>query len=185
MGLTAQQVHLLELAAQLHDVGKIGVPDEILKKEDELTPEEYSIVKNHCRLGKHMFEQMDERQWAFAKQHSEMGSELLRASESPLIQMASRIALTHHEHWDGSGYPLGLSGEAIPLEGRITAVADVFDALCSERPYKAAFPITECFRIIEERSGSQFDPAVVEAFMRSKNAIVNVQIELADTEQLR
>lgn len=183
LGLTEQQIHILELAAQLHDVGKIGVPEEILRKEGKLTPDEFSIVQQHCRLGKHMFEQMDERQWAFTKQHPELGSELLRASASPLIQMASRIALTHHEHWDGSGYPLGLAGEAIPLEGRITAVADVFDALCSERPYKPAFPIHQCFSIIEERSGTQFDPTVVEAFMASKTAVVDVHLELADTEQ--
>lgn len=185
LGLTNQQVYILELAAQLHDVGKIGVPDEILKKRGRLTPDEYEIVKRHCKFGKNMFERMDETQWAFVRMHPELGSQLLNASRSPLIQMASRIALTHHEHWDGSGYPLGLKGEAIPLEGRITAVADVFDALASERPYKPAMAQHTCFDAISELRGTQFDPQVVDAMLSCRDAISEVHIEFADTCQAK
>lgn len=93
-----------------------------------------------------------------------------------------RVALTHHEKWDGSGYPLGLAGEDIPIEGRITAVADVFDALSSRRPYKAAFPLAKCVEILEEGRGAHFDPKVLDAFHACQDAIVAVQIEYADTE---
>ena len=96
--------------------------------------------------------------------------------------MAARIALTHHEWWDGNGYPLGLAGEDIPLEGRITAVADVFDALSSKRPYKRPFPREKCFQIISEERGTHFDPQVVDAFFSMRDAIVKIQIELADTD---
>ena len=96
--------------------------------------------------------------------------------------MAARIALTHHEHWDGSGYPLGLAGEDIPLEGRITAVADVFDALSSVRPYKPAYPIDTCFNILRSDSGSHFDPRVIEAFFQQREQVVRTQLELADAE---
>lgn len=182
LGLSEQQTHILELAAQLHDVGKIGVPDSILRKQGKLTPDEYRTVQQHCRLGKHMFEQMDERQAAFMRQHPKMGRELLGGAHSPLIQMASRIALTHHEHWDGSGYPLGLKGTGIPLEGRITAIADVFDALSCRRPYKPAYPLHECFDLVEEMSGAQFDPEVVDAFLSSRAEVTEVYIQHADKE---
>lgn len=181
LGLSEQQLHMLELAAQLHDVGKIGIPGEILRKQGKLTSDEYAIVKRHCKMGKQMFERMDERQSRFLREHPSFDSELLN-SHSPLIQMASRIALTHHEHWDGHGYPLGLSGEQIPLEGRITAVADVFDALSTKRPYKAAFPLDECFAILQEHSGTQFDPTIVDVFLKARSAVTDVFIEYSDTE---
>ncbi len=96
--------------------------------------------------------------------------------------MAATIALSHHEKWDGSGYPLGLAGEDIPMEGRITAVADVFDALSSKRPYKAAFPLNQCLQIIEEGRGKHFDPQVVDAFFHSRAEIVKIQLQYADVE---
>lgn len=100
----------------------------------------------------------------------------------PILEMARRIALTHHERWDGSGYPLGLAGEDIPLEGRITAVADVFDALSSKRPYKPAFPLQKCFAIMEEGRGMQFDPEVLDAFFARRDDIIQIQIDSADTD---
>ena len=96
--------------------------------------------------------------------------------------MAYRIALTHHERWDGTGYPIGLSGEDIPLEGRITAVADVFDALSSERPYKKAFPVDECFRILTDGRGSYFDPDVIDAFFKQRSEVVKVQMDYLDVD---
>src|SRR5262249_44410331 len=107
---------------------------------------------------------------------------IVDAGRSPILMMARRIGLTHHERWDGTGYPLGLAGEDIPVEGRITAVADVFDALSSKRVYKRAFPLEKCFQILHEGRGTQFDAAVVDAFMDGRDRIVQVQIDLADTE---
>lgn len=96
--------------------------------------------------------------------------------------MAKRIAMTHHERWDGKGYPLGLAGEDIPIEGRITAVADVFDALSSKRAYKPAFPLAKCFQILSEGRGTQFDPVVIDAFFARREEIVEIQINLSDAE---
>jgi len=180
MGLDANQVHLLELAAQLHDVGKIGIPVELLKKEGPLTDEEYRIVQDHCLIGKGMFDQIDEHQWDFCRQHPALGNEMSNPMQSPLVQMASRIALTHHEYFDGSGYPLGLAGNDIPLEGRITAVADVFDALTCRRPYKQAYSVTRSFEILQQGRSSQFDPDVLDAFFQQRDDIVAIQIQYAD-----
>ncbi len=103
-------------------------------------------------------------------------------NSSPIITMAAKIALSHHEKWDGTGYPLGLAREDIPLSGRITAVADVFDALASKRPYKPAFPLDKCFAIIEEGSGTHFDPSVAEAFLACREAVVDVRMQFADVD---
>lgn len=106
----------------------------------------------------------------------------METGRSPILEMARRIALTHHEKWDGTGYPLGLAGEDIPLEGRITAVADVFDALSSKRPYKAAFPLDRCLTIMEEGRGKHFDPNILDAFFARRSDIIQVQIDAADTD---
>jgi putative two-component system response regulator len=103
---------------------------------------------------------------------------MLLPGQSPMLEMATRIALTHHEWWDGSGYPQGLKGTDIPLEGRITAVADVFDALSSKRPYKPAFPLEKCWSIIQSESGTHFDPAIVEAFVARRREIERIQRDL-------
>lgn len=182
LGLDATTVGMIEQAAQLHDVGKIGVPDEILLKPGRLTPEEFERMQKHTLFGRKIVEQMSEREWEKLRQHVQIGCRILEAPRSPLLSMAARIALTHHERWDGSGYPLGLAGEDIPLEGRITAVADVFDALSSHRPYKPSYPVDKCFSILRAESGSHFDPAVIEAFFRERDQIVQTQLELADTE---
>lgn len=184
LGFTPHEAHILELAAQLHDVGKIAVPDAILLKEGKLDPDEYAVMQKHCALGKRVFERMDGQQFAALREHASLGGTVLGSAQSPLIRMASRIALTHHEWWNGEGYPLGLAGTDIPLEGRITAVADVFDALSSRRPYKPAFPMSKCFDILEENKGRQFDPEVLEAFFRRREDVVSVQLEYADVEDL-
>jgi putative two-component system response regulator len=107
---------------------------------------------------------------------------MIGVGSSPLLRMASEIALTHHERWDGNGYPIGLKGTDIPLSGRIVAVADVFDALSSKRVYKPAFPIDKCFEILKEESGTHFDPDVVDAFMKVRDEIVRIRIDLADVD---
>jgi len=114
--------------------------------------------------------------------HTEFGGKIVDVGNSPILKMAKRIAMTHHERWDGTGYPLRLAGEDIPLEGRITAVADVFDALSSKRSYKPAFPLEKCFQILNEARGSQFDPAVVDAFFARRDEIIQVQINFSDAD---
>lgn len=180
LGLSESVVLMLQQAAQLHDVGKVGIPDEILLKPGKLSPEEFERMQQHTLFGKRIVERMGDNEWSRLRQHVLIGSKILDVPRSPLLTMAARIALTHHERWDGSGYPLGLAGEDIPLEGRITAVADVFDALSSRRPYKPAYPVDKCFEIISEESGTHFDPKVVAAFISQRESIVQTQIELAD-----
>jgi putative two-component system response regulator len=142
LGLPAAQVEILRRAAPLHDVGKIGIPDAILLKPGKLTAEEVVTMQRHTTIGE----------------------ALLAGSSSPWLQLAAEIALTHHERWDGTGYPAGLAGTDIALTGRIVAVADVFDALTHVRPYKPAWPVDEALAEIERQSGRQFDPCVVAAF---------------------
>lgn len=140
VGMNETDADLLMLASPMHDVGKIGVPDSILKKPGKLTPDE----------------------WALMQQHVHFGALILGDQDSELLQMAKTIALTHHEKWDGSGYPAGLAGEDIPLVGRITALADVFDALTSVRPYKRAWSLDEAVDYIRRERGRHFDPLLVD-----------------------
>ena len=139
-------------------MGKVGIPDMILLKPGTLSPDEFELMQRHCIYGKRTFEPMSRDEWRMFKSHTFLGEMIMDVRSSPIITMAAKIALTHHEKWDGSGYPMGLSGEDIPLAGRITAVADVFDALSSKRPYKPAFPLERCFAIMEEGRGTHFDP---------------------------
>lgn len=143
LGLDDEQILLLKAAAPMHDVGKIAVPNEILRKPEPLTPGERAEMERHA----------------------EAGHEILAGSESELLQMAARIALTHHEWFDGSGYPRGLKGEEIPIEGRIVAVADVFDALLSDRPHRPAMSLEQTVEIIRDGRETQFDPEVVDALL--------------------
>lgn len=143
LGLPAGQITLLRLAAPLHDVGKLAIPDRVLLKPGKLSAGEWEVMKTHA----------------------ELGSRLLSGSNSPVLQMAAVIAVTHHERWDGTGYPKGLSAEAIPLVGRVVAVADVFDALTHVRPYKPAWTVERAIQEIERGAGGQFDPRVVAAFL--------------------
>ncbi len=141
MGLDDHQVALLRQAAPLHDIGKLALPDAILLKRGRFTADEFEAMKRHTVLGARM----------------------LSNSRSAVLQMAEQIALTHHERWDGGGYPAGLTGEAIPVAGRIIAVADVFDALTHERPYKPAWSLDDAMAEIVRSSGTQFDPCIVDA----------------------
>ena len=142
-GLSADQVALVRRAAPLHDVGKIGIPDTILLKPGRLTPAEFEEVKAHTSIGARM----------------------LAGRGFPLLEMAEQIALTHHERWDGGGYPYGIEGESIPLVGRIVALADVFDALTHDRPYKSAWSVGDALAEIRSQRGRQFDPALTDAFV--------------------
>src|SRR4029077_16929578 len=130
-------------------------------------------------IGKSVLEPMTDTEWQTLRAHPEVGSRIIGEPEFDLMRMAARIALTHHEWWDGTGYPLGLSGEDIPLEGRITAVADVYDALSSKRPYKPPFPCDKCFAIMEMERGQHFDPVILDAFFARKTEIIETQIRYA------
>lgn len=143
MGLPQKFVQLLRLAAPLHDIGKIGISDLILLKAGKLTDEEFSTMKKH----------------------TEIGASILSGSKSEILQLAQEIAISHHERWDGRGYPHRLSGDNIPLSGRIVSVVDVFDALTHERTYKKAWPLGEALEEIERNAGTQFDPRVVDALL--------------------
>ncbi len=182
MGLDPQFVELIEHAAPLHDMGKVGIPDMILLKPGTLSPDEFELMKRHCIYGKRTFEPMSRDEWRMFKSHTFLGEMIMDVRSSPIITMAAKIALTHHERWDGNGYPMGLSGEDIPLAGRITAVADVFDALSSKRPYKPAFPLERCFAIMEEGRGTHFDPKVLDAFLAAREDIVEIRMEYIDVE---
>lgn len=182
LGYSPTQVEALEQAAQLHDVGKIGIPDAILHKPGKLDPDEYDFIKKHAAYGKQIIECMPEGEWQNLKHHTKLGGQLLDVKSEPIMRMASRIALTHHEWWNGEGYPLGLAGEDIPIEGRITAVADVYDALSSARPYKKPFPREKCFEMLEEKRGTQFDSRVLDAFFARADDIIGIQIRYADLE---
>ncbi|MGO2510665.1 response regulator [Marinomonas polaris] len=148
-------------AAPMHDVGKIGISDAILLKPGKLTPEE----------------------WEKMKLHTVYGGEIFSEDDDPMLQIAKTIALTHHEKWDGSGYPNGLKGEEIPLEGRIVAIADVLDALMSKRPYKEPWTLDDSLTYIEENSGSHFDPNLVPILKNLRSQIVSIRQQYPDREK--
>ena len=150
LGRPNDEVELIAQAAPLHDIGKIGIPDSILLKPGKLSDEEFEVIKEHTTIG----------------------AEMLSGSESRLLRLAEQIALTHHERWDGGGYPAGLSGAEVPLAGRLVSVADVFDALTHHRPYKRAWPLADAVQEILDQAGRQFDPAVVDAFSRLDHAML-------------
>ncbi|GAA4029395.1 HD-GYP domain-containing protein [Actimicrobium antarcticum] len=152
LGMGTAEQDLLGDAAPMHDIGKVGIPDNILLKPGRLDAEEMDIMRTHAKIG----------------------ADILRGSTSPLLQVAAAIALTHHEKFDGSGYPHGLKGEQIPLYGRIIAVADVFDALTSARPYKPAWEIDRAVALIRDGSGSHFDPVCVDAFFQDWSSVMAI-----------
>jgi HD-GYP domain-containing protein (c-di-GMP phosphodiesterase class II) len=143
LGLPDSQVALIRRGAELHDVGKIGVPDTILLKMGKLTQDEFDVIKTHTSIG----------------------ARILSGGKFPLLRLAEEIAFTHHERWDGSGYA-GIRGTDIALAGRIVTVADVFDALTQQRPYKPAWPVTDAIAEIDRQRAHQFDPGIVDAFLR-------------------
>lgn len=157
-GLGSEAADIIYSTAPMHDIGKIGIPDSILLKPGKLDAEEWKIMK----------------------QHPLMGAEIIGKHENELLETARVIALSHHEKWDGSGYPLGLKGEDIPLEGRIVAIADVFDALLSVRPYKPALPLEEALHYLESQSGRHFDPQLIGAFEKAMPDILRIREIYAD-----
>jgi putative two-component system response regulator len=157
-GYSAEDAERLRLASQLHDVGKVALPDGVLLKPGKLTEQELEIVKRH----------------------TDTGYKMLLGSGSEVVQLGGLIAYTHHERWDGTGYPRGLAGEAIPQEGRIAAVADVFDALTSDRAYRAALPIKSAARIMQDERGRHFDPDLLDAFLLARPEIEQVRRLYAD-----
>ena len=158
LGWSPEDCELMLHASPMHDIGKIGVPDHILLKPGKLEPHEWDVMKSHVMIG----------------------ANLLSEDDSDLMVLARSIALTHHEKWDGSGYPNGLAGEEIPEEGRIVALADVFDALTSERPYKRAWMVDDAVEHIRGQSGLHFDPAIVSVFEAALPQILKVREQHAD-----
>lgn len=155
LGWNAYEADLLELAAPMHDTGKIGIPDAILCKPGTLNAEEWHIMRKHCQIG----------------------FDILSKSDAPIFQMAANIALCHHEQWNGSGYPNSLAGSVIPESARIVAVADVFDALTMKRPYKDAWPLDKAISMIREGAGQHFDPDMVNCFMDNLATIIDIRTD--------
>jgi len=158
MGMNADDCEQLQHASAVHDIGKIGIPDGILLKPGKLDKEEFEIMKTH----------------------SFIGAQLLSDIDSDLCRLAEKIALTHHEKWNGKGYPNGISGTDIPLEGRIAAVSDVFDALTSVRPYKTAWSVDDAIQLLIREKGNHFDPEIVDLFIDNKLKILEIKNKYAD-----
>lgn len=157
-GLSESEAELIEQAAPMHDLGKIGIPDRILLKASPLTPDEWRVMRMHPGIG----------------------AGIIGKHDAPVLKIARRIALTHHEKWDGSGYPRGLKGEEIPIVGRIVALADVFDALTSERPYKPAWPVENAVAYLREQSGKHFDPRLTSLFLELLPEVAKIRTEHPD-----
>lgn len=162
-GLPDERCELIRIASPMHDIGKIGTPDHILLKPGLFTPEEFDAITRH----------------------TEMGYRILEGSDSELLRLAATIALTHHEKFDGSGYPKGLVGEAIPLEGRIVAVADAFDALTTKRVYKPAFPPDQAMDIMRQQRGTHFDAALLDTFLASMDEVLLIKNQHHDPGDTR
>lgn len=152
VGLRSDELEILRYASPMHDIGKIGIPDRILQKPGKLDPDEWEMMKQHTVIGWRMF-------------HN---------SSSPLLKAVADIAISHHERFDGTGYPHGTKGERIPLYGRVIAIVDIFDALVSRRCYKTEWTVDDAFRHIQELSGTHLDPGLVSAFLRSKKKVLEV-----------
>jgi PAS domain-containing protein len=158
IGLDPDRCELIRLASMLHDLGKIGIEDRILLKRGVLTADEFEVMQKHVNFG----------------------HQLLSGSDAELLKLAALIAATHHEKYDGTGYPHGLKGEAIPLEGRIAAIADVFDALSSNRVYRPALPIRTCVNIMRENRGKHFDPNLLDRFLNSLDRVLRIYRQYTD-----
>lgn len=160
LGMSEEDQECLLNAAPMHDIGKVGTPDTILLKPGRLNPQEMDVMRQHALIGYN----------------------ILKSSEAKMLQLAAEIAYSHHERFDGTGYPNGLKGEAIPLAGRIVAVADVFDALTNVRPYKQAWSLDAARAFLVENSGSHFDPACVDALLRRWPAVLDIRDRLNDSD---
>ena len=161
IGFDSDRCELIQTASALHDVGKIGVPDEILLKPGSLDPEEWAIMQRHC----------------------EIGHRILTGSNAPVLVLAAEIALSHHERMDGSGYPRRLKGEEIPIEARIAAIADVFDALTSDKVYREAFSFDKAIEIMMDGRGTHFDPQLLDAFLSEKSVVLGIKDRFSDLDQ--
>lgn len=180
LGFDEEKIELLELAAQLHDLGKVAIPDSILHKPGKLDTDEYVYMQKHCAFARKILLPIHEDESKLLRTRARLGGDSKRVRKSPLLVLAARIAQTHHERWDGTGYPLGLAGEDIPVEGRMTAVADVYDALCSRRSYKPAFDHKRCLEILVEGRGTHFDPSILDVMLAQMPQIVEIQKKYND-----
>ncbi|MBI5307600.1 MAG: response regulator [Planctomycetes bacterium] len=167
LGMGRDFIETLFLAGTLHDVGKIGIPDAILLKQGKLSPEEFEVMKQHCAIGVEILSENFEAMKPFLARGTMPSHVIGGGNKNPLLAMASSIAMSHHERWDGTGYPHGLAGDRIPIEARIVALSDAYDALCSVRPYRQAYPESESLRYISKEVGKGFDPRIHEAFVKS------------------
>jgi putative two-component system response regulator len=163
LNLPAKEVKNILYASPMHDIGKIGIPDSILMKPGKLTEEEFTTMKTHTIIG----------------------ANLLAYSKSEILRYGEEVAISHHEKWNGQGYPQGLSGDRIPLVGRITGLADVFDALTSKRPYKEAFSLEKAVDIIKKERGQHFDPDLVDVFLNNITEIATIKDQVNATEDVR
>jgi len=161
LGMNRDQRIMMQYAAPMHDVGKIGIPDGVLMKAGKLTPDEFKIIKLHTVIG----------------------SRILSGTTLPLLELAKEIAISHHERWDGTGYPMGLKESDIPISGRIVAITDVFDAITSKRVYKDAWPIEQALEYLMEMRGKQFDPDIVDAFFAIEGQITSIRLSKGDTPE--
>jgi len=159
LGMAQEEAELLKRASPMHDIGKVAIPDDVLKKPGKLTDEEYDIMKTHTQIGYN----------------------LLKNSKRKLLKMAATVAHEHHEKWNGQGYPRGLKGEEIHIYGRITAIADVFDALGSDRVYKKAWELERILNLFKEERGQHFDPLIVDTFMDNLAQILHIRDQYQDT----
>ena len=161
LGMSDEEVDLILNASPMHDIGKLGIPDSILLKPGKL----------------------NEKEWEIMKTHAQIGADILGGSKSPLLEMAHEIALTHHEKWDGSGYPNQLKGEEIPIASRLSTMGDVFDALTSDRPYKEAWSVTQTMEYFYKQSGKQFDPSLVKLLIKELPGILKIKEEFSEPEK--
>jgi len=158
LGWDQEEIYFIKMGAPMHDVGKIGIPDNVLLKPCRLSPEEYEVIREHPRIG----------------------ASLLGGSDIPLLQMAVDIALCHHEKWVGTGYPCGLSGNDIPEAARIVAIVDVYDALCHDRVYRKSYNEAKVLAIMDEKRGTQFDPEMYDCFRDLLPSIGRIRQDCAD-----
>lgn len=163
LGMPEKDIELIEQASPMHDIGKIGIPDRVLLKPGKLDGDEWTTMQTHSKLGAHILRNDD--------------------NDSELLKVAAEIALSHHERWDGTGYPNGLKGEEIPLFTRITSVCDVFDALTSRRPYKEPWSTEEALKFLDDQSGAAFDPTIVECFKSQLHKIMETRNQYPDQQE--
>ena len=179
-GLSDHTVELIQISSLLHDLGKIGTPDHILLKSGKLDDDEWRQMQCHCEVGVKILESIPDDDIELYPPGASKEMMLTSDRDSELLIMARIIAAYHHERWDGKGYPLGLCGEEIPIEARIVSLADIYDALSSNRVYKDAFSESECQRIIREQAGKSLDPRLVELFFARMDEILDIKAKWTD-----